>query len=664
MLGWDAYRRFDMFTLRPGEITKQFSSYDRTNGNNDGSYGTYSCLYNSTDGRCVIADAKGPGEIASIWFTYENDSVVPIGDIRIELDSHLVLQHDLQSLVNGDIGAPFVWPLVGNTNDTNGGNVIKVPMPYTKSMIISTLHNPHYYHVVYRELPADANVNIFDPKDSALDALDTSRRFGVVDPKCRSRVSSCPYSPRRTRSESHAFTVDSGNSSQVATISGSGIVTQLQLRVPEILGAPHVEDDGRAYGQGGWSSATFKLDPGSTQCQLTRRLDSTIGHQRAAVSVDGKDAGEWSDSGPSKNATWADQTLELKPELTANKRTINVKSTFIASDLDFNEFFYAVHCKLNDTSDWELMDLLNVGPNNPHDEATHDYEISGQTWSGVRHYLYEGDRLEQATRSLQLISDLYLKLTFDGQTTADGPIGSFFGSALGKFAVRSLMLSIDTLSENGAFTSWWPMPFNNSVVVELVNHAGAPVQGSIDLKWAPWSAPPAPWGYFATQHHHAETKTGVLWNFLSETGRGVACGVTQAFRGAILPPNNTLDFLEGDLKVWTNRDGKTGPFDQATMLGTGTEDFYESGWYFTDAQDGTYGSTAVPFAMPLTGMEAHEFRELNCIGECLEASRLMLADSMNFDDGISFNIEHGPVNNDVNANYETTAFYYLARHYE
>ncbi|KAK9326460.1 hypothetical protein V1520DRAFT_378897, partial [Lipomyces starkeyi] len=200
----------------------------------------------------------------------------------------------------------------------------------------------------------------------------------------------------------------------------------------------------RAYGQGGWSSATFKLDPRNTQCQLTRRLDGTIGHQRAAVTVDGDDAGEWHDSGPSNNATWADQTLRLNPRLTAGKSTIDVKNTFISSDLDFNEFFYALHCKLNVTSDWELMDLLNVGPNNPHDEVAHEYEINGQTWSGVRHYLYGGDRIEQAARFLRLLSNLYLRLTFDGHTTVDGPIGSFFGSALGKFAVRSLMLSIDT----------------------------------------------------------------------------------------------------------------------------------------------------------------------------------------------------------------------------
>lgn len=658
MLGWDAFRRYDLFTLRPGEITKQFSSYDRQDGNNDGFEGTYSCLRNQTDGRCVIADASGPGEIASIWFTYDPDSVTAIGDIRIELDSKVAVQENLQSLVDGDMGAPFVWPFVGNTNDTNGGNVIKVPMPYAKSMLISTANNPHFYHVVYREFPTGTKVARFDPQDAASDVLATTRTFGVNDPKCQSQISTCPFSPSGARSQSNAFTVDTSQTARIAEVSGSGVVTQLQLRVPEILGAPHVEDDGRAFGQGGGSSATFKLDPQNSQCRLTRRLDSSIGHQRAAVKVDGKSAGEWPDSGPSNNSIWADQVLELSPSLTAGKNTIHVENTFISSDVDFNEFFYALHCQLNSSSEWSLMDLLNVGRNNPNDEAAHGYQINGQTWNGLRHYLYGGDRAAQAARSLRLTGDLFLRLTFDGQTTVDSPIGPFFGSGLGKFDVRSLMLSIDTLGDNGAFTSWWPMPFSKSVAVDLVNQAGEPVQGSIDLTWAPWaSGSKAPWGYFAANHRHAETTPGQLWNFLSEKGRGVAYGVTQAFRGFIQPPSNTKEYLEGDLKVWTNFGGNTGPFDQATMLGTGTEDFYESGWYWTDAQAGQDG---VPAAMPWTGMTAHEFQELNCVGECVAAYRLMLADSMAFDNGISFNIEHGPVNNNVSANYESVAFYYFA----
>jgi hypothetical protein len=48
-------------------------------------------------------------------------------------------------------------------------------------------------------------------------------------------------------------------------------------------------------------------------------------------------------------------------------------------------------------------------------------------------------------------------------------------------------------------------------------------------------------------------------------------------RGSILPPNNTLEFLEGDFQTWYNRT-TPGPFKEAAILATGTEDFYESGW--------------------------------------------------------------------------------------
>jgi hypothetical protein len=95
------------------------------------------------------------------------------------------------------------------------------------------------------------------------------------------------------------------------------------------------------------------------------------------------------------------------------------------------------------------------------------------------------------------------------------------------------------------------------------------------------------------------------------------------------------------------------------MLGTGTEDFYESGWYFDDADDG--GGTAVPYHMPLVGLAGHVARQasVGCVGQCLDVHRLMIADSMAFGSGgISMNIEHGPVGNNIQADYETSAYYY------
>ncbi|KAF2095799.1 hypothetical protein NA57DRAFT_78579 [Rhizodiscina lignyota] len=653
MVGWDAYRNYGFYLLRPHDITREISSYDRKNANDDGFVGTYSCLYNTTAGRCVIAEAQSPGQISSIWFTYANNSVIGVGDIQVELDGHIVLEGIVQDIVNGKKGRPFVWPLVGNVNDTSGGNVIKVPMPYQKSMKISTSNNPHFYHVYYRTFPSDVRVHTFDPKEHADDVWKAMLAFGVADPK------SLSVDDFGGMSQTHMETSKTPSTLQ---ISGSGMVDQLQIRIPEIVGAYTVTDDGRAFGKGGSSSFTMRVDPASSRCCITRRLDKTIGHQKASVTVDSQAAGQWQDSGNSENATFYDQVLELKPLFTQGKSSISVKNTFVSSDLDFNEFYYATHCIHASGEDWALTDLLNVGWNNQHDEAAHNYQIAGQTWQGLRQwYHYSGDRASQAQQSIDALDSIYIEMEFDGKQTVSQPIGSFFGVALGKSDVRSLLLSVDTFMENGAFTCWFPMPFSKSTKISL-SRSGKPVSANISVNWHEDQKFQSnhcskEWGYFSTQHRRSETTTGQLWSFLSKSGSGVAYGVTHAIRGFILPPNNTLEFLEGDFQTWYNRTSP-GPFKDAAALGTGTEDFYESGWYFADAEVPPYGVTAVPYGMPLTGLTQSEFEVLDCVGECLSPLRLLIPDSLAFDDGVSMNIEHGPVGDNINAEYETTAFYY------
>lgn len=373
MVGWNAYRDYDLFNLRPGEETHQFSSYDRANHNDDGFAGTYSCL-RKEGSRCVIAEYSGPGEIASIWFTYEPDSVLPIGDIKITLDGKDVLFGQLQDIVNSGHSAPFTWPFVGNTNDTMGGNVIKVPMPFGKSMLVTTENNPHFYHVTYRRFPHDVVPKTFDPADKAQDVVSQFMAFGVQDPKAVND-SSGAHSGR------HVSGNISGSTGTFTFSTGRcGIASQLSIRFPSIMAASLVEDDGRAFGKGGSSSFKLSLDEHNKQCQLTRRVDRTIGNQKVSVSVDGKKIGTL-DSGAAVGGTWADQVLDIPASATSGKANINVKVDCLSSDLDCNEFFYALHCKSNDGSwkapgylpglDWTLMDLLNVGWNNPHDETVH-----------------------------------------------------------------------------------------------------------------------------------------------------------------------------------------------------------------------------------------------------------------------------------------------------
>ena len=91
-------------------------------------------------------------------------------------------------------------------------------------------------------------------------------------------------------------------------------------------------------------------------------------------------------------------------------------------------------------------------------------------------------------------------------------------------------------------------------------------------------------------------------------------------------------------------DGSASP----QWYGTGTEDFYEGGWYF---KNGTH------FSDPLTGQPDQRTATGGCADYCVAAYRLMLADAIGYHSAIRFGIEHGK-RNMVQPDYSSTAFLY------
>ena len=219
------------------------------------------------------------------------------GLITIALDGHVVLSTNYQALVSGALGAPWVWPLVGNLYDTSGGAQIKVPMPYTQSMRVTVQGNPDYFHVIYRQFNDATGVKTFDPSDKALDVIAKLRAFGVSDPK-----------PARagTMTASADINIPANSQSRLVQINGAGEVTELRLQLPQVQHAPYVADDGRAFGSGGSSQFTVTIDPANQGVRLTRRYDPSIGNQKANVSVNGTLAGQWSSGGRSEWSSAAD----------------------------------------------------------------------------------------------------------------------------------------------------------------------------------------------------------------------------------------------------------------------------------------------------------------------------------------------------------------------
>jgi hypothetical protein len=91
-------------------------------------------------------------------------------------------------------------------------------------------------------------------------------------------------------------------------------------------------------------------------------------------------------------------------------------------------------------------------------------------------------------------------------------------------------------------------------------------------------------------------------------------------------------------------DGSASP----QWYGTGTEDFYEGGWYF---KNGTH------FSDPLTGQPDQRTEAGGCADYCVATYRLMLADALGYHSAIRFGIEHGK-RNMVQPDYSSTAFLY------
>lgn len=223
--GWDSYRHPERMTeIDTGARTRQYSSYDRSGGNDDGFVGTYSCL-RSTDAGCVIAEHVGAGEIDSIWFTRDEGDVSKTGTITIELDGETVVDASIQDIVDGKLGAPFVHPLVANADESSGGVYIKVPMPYRTSMRVTTQNNPLFHHVTAREFDSAEGVSPFDPSDPAQDVIDKLNAAGTADPK--------PPQDGAQTSKSDVE-VPAGDTREVASGSGPGAISALRFTLPQL----------------------------------------------------------------------------------------------------------------------------------------------------------------------------------------------------------------------------------------------------------------------------------------------------------------------------------------------------------------------------------------------------------------------------------------------
>ena len=232
-------------------------------------------------------------------------------------------------------------------------------------------------------------------------------------------------------------------------------------------------------------------------------------------------------------------------------------------------------------------------------------------------------------------SDVRIRATWDGasQPNVDVPLAGFFGSMVGKAPMTGLYFGFDPPSNT--FYNYFPMPFANHGLIELVNGTAGPISGiSYEIRYTLPAAIPglgSNVGYFNSRFdEEAPVTPGRDFNLATIAGSGHI--VATSLLAKCYPPAEDeipRACLEGDERIYV--DGSDSP----DLYGTGTEDFFNGGFYF---MNGT-------FSRPTHGNEYSRVVEnepgtLDGFSEDA-AWRLFAVDPLEFRSGISMGIEHG-----------------------
>jgi len=238
-----------------------------------------------------------------------------------------------------------------------------------------------------------------------------------------------------------------------------------------------------------------------------------------------------------------------------------------------------------------------------------------------------------ASNDAYFLRHIVLRMYWDGESepSVEVPIGDFFGTG---FQYKQFVTPFIGMS-SGGYYCYFPMPFNKSARVEVVNETGQPISSfyyHIDYHRLPGPLDSTVAYFHATWHREIRTSPSHYYTLLEANGEGHLVGVNlnmQSYDGG-------LSFLEGDEMFYV--DGEK----VASVKGTGTEDYFNSGWYFNQGE----------FSAPYHGLILKD----DTLGR-IAAYRFHILDCVPFKKSIRALIEHGDRNTEV-ADYSSTAYWY------
>jgi len=235
--------------------------------------------------------------------------------------------------------------------------------------------------------------------------------------------------------------------------------------------------------------------------------------------------------------------------------------------------------------------------------------------------------------------DLIFRACWDDESVdaINCPLSDFFGYAFGKPSMQSMLVGV----KDGAHYCYLPMPFDKKANIELEFlknslNKSTEIPVNVTVYYTDTKRSTNEGKFYAEWKREKNAEMGKPYSILNKTGRGHYVGTSLQAQG--LNSGMTI-FFEGD-DVCTV-DG------EIRLHGTGSEDYFNGGWYaLADRWDQA-------FSLPVHGCLAYSIPLAHTGGY-----RFLLTDKISFEREIKLSIEHGPENNNIPVDYTSVAYYY------
>ncbi len=252
-------------------------------------------------------------------------------------------------------------------------------------------------------------------------------------------------------------------------------------------------------------------------------------------------------------------------------------------------------------------------------------------------------KMDPTPASEDILSNVWIKMFWDNAVVpqVQAPLGEFFGSGFGEVEVRSLPVG---MTSTNAYYCYFPMPFWENARIEVENRGTFSLSNlTYEIRYSTNQYDQTYAGYFyAKANRNTFTNDGRDYLLLDEAGRGQMVGCVLSMR--CTETNDVIDmrYLEGDERI-TIDDSAT-----PTIIGTGTEDYFNGGWYFNKG----------PFSLASHG--APYLYQFHPGSNATLAYRFHLSDTIPFRSHIRFGIEHGDCGRywDLSGTYSSVVYYY------